>query len=131
MIKKILTLLTVLVLCAACAVTGFFILDIPARSTAEENTQPGVMVTDGRIVDATSRIKNIEGKISKLTKKEMHVMIQGVEWKLVLTEEIRDEIQKMNEKGIEIKKGTYVSVFYEVVNDDRVVTRVLRLVSNK
>lgn len=129
MTKKLLSILLVLLLGAACLTAGYFILDVENAGTAQ-TSQPGVTKTDGRVVNGNSRIKIIEGKITKLTDKKIRVLIQGVDWELTLPETIRDEIKLMNEKGIEVKKGTYVNIQYEVVNDERVVKKVTRLVTN-
>ncbi len=129
MIKKFLSIFLVLLLGAACVTAGYFILDVQNANTAE-NAQPGVTKTEGRVLESKARIKVIEGKITKLTDKKIHLAIQGVDWELTLPETVRDAIKLMNEKGIEVKKGTYVNVQYETVNGDRVVKQVTRLISN-
>lgn len=130
MTKKIFAILLILLLGAVCVTAGYFILDRPGKTDAEAVQQPGVTKTEGRVFSTTSRTKIVEGKITKLTDKKMFLSIQDVEWELILPENVRNEIKILNEKGIEIKKGTFVNVQYQVENDQRIATKVMRLVSN-
>ncbi len=130
MIKKILTIFVILLIGAACVVSGFLILDKKDSEESAKNEQPGVTITDGRVLAGTGQIKHVEGKITKLTKKKLFLSVQGVDWEMTLPEEAYNNIERMNELGIEVKVGTLVTVQYTLLNEERVVKSLARLDNN-
>ena len=129
MIKKIITIALILLLGAACITAGCLILN-PNTPKEEVTEQPGVTITDGRVLPGTAPTKYVEGKITKLTDDKMFLSVQGVTWEMTLTEESRAIVDRMNELDIEVKVGTLVTVQYVNVNEDRIVKNVLRVDAN-
>jgi len=129
MIKKIITIAIILVLGAACVTAGILILGNNADNIAT-TPQPDVTITDGRVLTATDAGGIIEGKITKLTDKKISLSVQGVDWELNLTEKIHNNINRMNELGIEVKVGTLVTVQYTLQDEIRTVEQISRLEAN-
>ncbi len=129
MIKKIITIFLILLLSACCVGAGFWILG--TSSTADETVAPippGITKPEGRIVSANPKI--VEGRITKLTDKKMCISVQGVEWELVLDDTGRKTVQRLNEVGVEIVKGTFVTIHYKEENGKRIATKIMRLEAN-
>lgn len=130
MIKKILTILVILLIGAACVAAGFLILDKKDSEDVAKTEQPDVTITDGRVLPGTGQIKHVEGKITKLTESKLFLSVQGVNWEMTLPEEASNNIKRMNELGIEVKVGTLVTVQYTLLNEERIVKSLARLESN-
>ncbi len=130
MIKKIITIAIILLLGAACVIAGFLILDNKNTDDIAAIPQPGVTITEGRVLQGTGSIRHVEGKITKLTKNKMFLSVQGVDWEMTLPEEAQNMITRMNELGIEVKVGTLVTIQYTLLNEERIVKSLARLDNN-
>lgn len=129
MIKKVITIFLILLLSACCVVGGFWILGTDnTADEAEAPIPPGITKPEGRVISASPKI--VEGRITKLTDKKMCISVQGVEWELILDETGCTTIQRLNELGVEIVKGTFVTVHYKEENGTRTATKIMRLESN-
>ncbi|MBR7164317.1 MAG: hypothetical protein IKD21_05050 [Clostridia bacterium] len=130
MTKKIMTIALILLLSACCVVSGVFLLDAPIADSGEPEATlpPGITKPEGRIISTNPKI--VEGKITKLTEKKMCISVQNVEWELQLDETSRNIVNRLNELGVEIKKGTFVNVHYKEENGNRIATNVMRVESN-
>lgn len=129
MIKKIITIFLILLLSACCVGAGFWILGAGNIAGETEDTiPPGITKTEGRIISTNPKI--IEGRITKLTDEKMYISIQGVEWELVLDETGRKTVQRLNELGVKIVKGTFVTIHYKEEDGKRIATKIMRLESN-
>ena len=62
--------------------------------------------------------------------KKISLSVQGVDWELNLTEKIHNNINRMNELGIEVKVGTLVTVQYTLQDEIRTVEQISRLEAN-
>ena len=119
--NKLVVLVLVCLLClSGCTVT---------KVVPEATLQPGISKPEGGIVSTDPKI--VEGRIKKLTKDSMTLSVQSVDWELALTEQAAWEIEKLNEKGVEIVVGTFVMAYYEELEDGtRQATRVERVRMN-
>ncbi len=130
MIKKIITIAIIVLLGAVCVTAGLLFLGNKRADDAAAVSQPGVTITDGRVLAATDTGGIIEGKITKLTNKKISLSVQGVDWDLALTEEVHNNIKRMNELGIEVKVGTLVTIQYTLQDEIRTVEQISRLEAN-
>ena len=130
MIKKILTVLIILLIGAACVIAGIFLLSPNDKPTPEPEVPlpPGITRPEGRVISTNPKI--VEGRITKLTDNEVCISVQKVEWSIVLDETSRTIVNTLNEKGVEIRKGTFVCIHYKEENGKRIATNVLRVDSN-
>ena len=128
MIKKILTIIIVLVLGAACVLAGYFILKKPATIQEPEATLgPNITKTEGQIISEN----HVQGRITELTEDTMHITIQNVDWDFSLNDYTKYAIARLNELGVEIRRGTMVDVEFQTnENGQRVATNIMRTEMN-
>lgn len=122
--KKLISVCMLLFLCigslAACG----------GKQTAEEEEPIPETITnpDGGVVSTDPWM--VEGRIKELKQENMTLLVEGVEWKLTLPEQIQKDIATLNEKGVTIKNGSFVLVYYEEEDGKRQVTRIEKLRAN-
>ncbi len=120
--KKIIAVCMLLLLCilplSACGGTQEEEEPIPETIT---NPEGGVVSTDP---------KAVEGRIEELKKDSMVLVVENVKWKLSLSEQVQKDIVTLNEKGVTIKKGSFVVAYYDEENGKRQVTRIEKLRAN-
>ncbi len=77
----------------------------------EATLPPGITKPEGAVISTDPKI--VTGRITKLTDKTMCLSVQNVEWELVLGEEALFTLEKFAEHNVEVRKGTFVKVYYE------------------
>ncbi len=101
----------------------------PADSEPEATLPPGISKPEGAVISTDPKI--VTGRITKLTDKAMYLSVQKVEWELELGEEALFTLEKFAENNIEIRKGTFVKVYYEENEaGKRVAGRIERVTAN-
>jgi len=128
MIKKILTIAIVLILGAACVLAGWFLLKNPAGIQEPEATlAPGITKAEGQILSEN----HVQGRITGLTEDTIHINIQNVDWEFSLNDYTKYAIDRLNELGVEIRKGTMVDIEFETgENGQRTATNIMRTEMN-
>ncbi len=121
--KKLIAIAMLLFLCftslAACG----------GGETIEEESIPETITNpDGGVVSTDPWA--VEGRIKELKQDTMILMVENVEWKLELSEQIQKDIVTLNEKGVTIQNGSFVLVYYEEEDGKRQVTRIEKLRAN-
>ena len=83
---------------------------LPEATLSPDITNPagGVFLTDK---------KAVEGRVTKINDKEIVLKVQGVEWKLALTEHTKWEAERFAELDKPILKGSMMLVYYEETED--------------
>ncbi len=101
----------------------------PDSAEPEATLPPGISKPEGSVVSTDPPI--VEGRITKLTKDEIHLSVQNVEWVLMQGERVKLTLEKFAEKDIEVRTGTFVRLYYEQ-NDagERVATQLERVTVN-
>ncbi len=111
MFKKLFALCALLALCGTCF-TG---CKLNVEPSPTPTVPPGISKPEGRVVSMEP--PTIEGRITKLTENKVWVMVQGVEWELVLNERAQFTIKKLAEYGTIIEKDSFVIVVYDIGED--------------
>jgi len=134
MIKKILTIAIILILGAACVLAGWFLLKNPTGVPEGTNLlEPEATLAPG-ITNAEGQIHSenlVQGRITELTEDTVCIKIQNVEWKFSLNDYTKYAIDRLNELGVEIRKGTMVDIEFETgENGQRTATNIMRTEMN-
>ena len=109
--KKIIAVCMLLLLC---------ILPLSACGGTQEEEEP-----------IPETITNPEGGVVSTDPKDsMVLVVENVKWKLSLSEQVQKDIVTLNEKGVTIKKGSFVVAYYDEENGKRQVTRIEKLRAN-
>ncbi len=121
--NKLLTVILIsltLFLCSGCGA--------PADTEPEATLPPGITKPEGSVLSTDPKI--VCGRITKLTDKVMCISVQNVEWELTLGEEALYTLEKFAEYNIEVRKGTFVKVYYEEESGKRIAGRIERVTAN-
>lgn len=95
----------------------------------EATLPPGITQPEGSIVSTNPKV--VEGRIKKLTDDDIVISVQGVDWKMELSDHAQYMVKRFNELDIPVKKGTFVMAYYEEeVDGEREVTRIEVVESN-
>ncbi len=96
---------------------------------AEATLPPSITNPEGGIISMNPKV--VEGRIKKLTDDNLILTVQGVDWKMELSDKAQYMIERLNEAGIEVKKGTFVMAYYDEESDgEREITRIEVVKSN-
>ncbi|MGN1058837.1 MAG: hypothetical protein ACI4QW_00270 [Clostridia bacterium] len=117
------------IMLAACCLCVLQLAACGTASEPEATIPPGITNPDGGVVSTNPNM--LEGRVVKLSKNSITLMVQKVEWKMSLSEKAQAEVARFAELDMPIKEGGFVIAYYENKEDGgREVTRLEHLNAN-
>ena len=119
--NKVMSLCLVFLLCFTCLTgcKGNFTPEVPE----------GITDPNGGVVSANPPM--VEGWIVNISKDSVTIMVENVEWKMELDEQVQKNVKRFKELDMPMKRGSYVLAQYELLEDGtRLVNRLEHLNMN-